>query len=317
MYVIMAVLNPFFKEVDGYSFGNLYGYHVERGHYMLFFSSETFSTNWNLGQNKTIKHLESTKFNSVQFPDILFALFSYFTNTSQYIVVYHADLLVNVMALTLWCATTFFINTLKQQVCKQAIVNYDALKILTGCINSVAGTVVLTYTVDSILYYATNLESLFTGRNWFSKVVVVQFLLSSITWLHFASHACLQVPIKILLKSKAYKFMNTVTTKQIVLKTFRWTDFVTGFVIKITEQYCRPKVSLLCCSWMKFQPTLLDSPGTASLRSITSLSHRYLRKFASFVFSLNLYYSLNIRFVLKLQAITTVMTYFILVIQFK
>ncbi len=197
MYVIMAVLNPLFKEVDDYSLENLYSYHVERGHYMLFFSSETSSSNWNQGQTKTITTLESTNFNLVEFPNILFALLSYFTNTSQYIVVYHADLLVNVMALTLWCATTFFINTLKQQVCKQAIMNYEALKILTGCINSVAGSVVLTYTVDSILYYATNLESLFTGRNWFSKVVVVQFLLSSVTWLHFASYACLQVPNKI------------------------------------------------------------------------------------------------------------------------
>lgn len=190
----MSLTNPLFNEAGGFSWKDLFIYHASRGRYLLFLDSQTDSLNWSNSSVGTVERLSiNQNLTFLQYPHMVFAFFSYFASTSQWLVVYHLDLFMNVVALLLWCATSQFINNLQDIKWDQAILNYETLKLLTRKINAVAGTVVLTYTIDSILFYAGNLEVLFKESQWFGKIVVIHFMLSALCWLYFSSSACLMV----------------------------------------------------------------------------------------------------------------------------
>ncbi|CAL8104559.1 unnamed protein product [Orchesella dallaii] len=187
LYVLLAMVNPILKDGgDDGSLQGFYDYHARRGRFMAFLG------NFSEGP-LNVDNENSKTYTDFRIHDLAFVLFSYFANSCEWIVIYHVDLMMLVMSLTLWCSSVHFIKTLKEKNCKTTFVYYEALKGLSDLINSTMGKVTLVYTIDSILYYSTQLEVLFLPGKYFHKLVVTQFFLGSLCWLHFASNACLQM----------------------------------------------------------------------------------------------------------------------------
>ncbi|ODM97488.1 hypothetical protein Ocin01_09193 [Orchesella cincta] len=189
LYVVLAILNPIFKDGGNQdTWQGWYDYHARRGRFITFFGN--FSNDFSSLNAENSKVFTGFHINTHDLP---FAILSYVVNGAEWISIYYVDLMMLVMSLTLWCSSIYFIKTLKKENCKTAFLHYEALKGLSALINSTIGKVTLVYTIDSILYYSTQLEVLFVPGRWFHKLVVVQFFVASLCWLHFASNACLQM----------------------------------------------------------------------------------------------------------------------------
>lgn len=200
LYLIIALISPIFmtpEEISNDAWRDVYESHVRYGRRSLFAHTRMAGIGGTGGMNNndTAVLVASSSMALFGFPEVLFLLWSCFLQSLKWLYIAEYGLIMIVMSLTLYCATSYFINSLKQRSenCKLVMINYEALKSLSSVINNIIGVVTLTYTVDCIMYYATNIHSLITEGTWFSLFGILVYFLNSVAWLHFASYVCLMV----------------------------------------------------------------------------------------------------------------------------
>jgi len=84
----------------------------------------------------------------------------------------------------------------KEQAFNDIINQYNNVKNLSENINASFGGVIFFYVIETTLFYATNLNIIFTTAAWQSKLTVAHFLLGCLGIFGLSADICRMVSVK-------------------------------------------------------------------------------------------------------------------------
>jgi len=156
----------------------------------------------------------------VTIPEVCLGILSFLVTVAESVTVYYIDLVVVITCLTLWNATRSFTKFFMSIENKNSdsrdglhltmMKEYRVLKNLSDSLNNAMGQTILFYSLETMLFYALNLDQIFVQIQWYSRLVFFMFMASTTTSLKLAAGTCHEVSkhIREELKNGVEKLLN-------------------------------------------------------------------------------------------------------------